>query len=107
VSNPRLEKESGFGIVKVKALLSELERNGYIKRVQEMSRNLKSKRHIQCLRHVSPVVQNPSNRPGGTVFGTTEKRPLSLPSQSHPSPIQEQEKSSLPLPDQKLPERLM
>jgi hypothetical protein len=28
VSNPRLERETGYGIVKVKALLSELETNG-------------------------------------------------------------------------------
>lgn len=78
VSNPRLEKETGYGIVKVKALLAELELAGYIKRTQERRGNLKSKRFIECLKFLSPAVQIPSDRPGGTVFGTTENQPTIL-----------------------------
>jgi hypothetical protein len=78
VSNRRLERESGYGVVKVKALLSKLEKNGYIKREQKRQGNLKSKRFIHCLKYASPVVQVPSNRPGSTVFGTTENQPTIL-----------------------------
>jgi hypothetical protein len=78
VSNPRLQLETGYGVVKVKALLSELEKNGYIRRNQEMRGNLKSKRYIKCLKYASPVVQIPSNRSGSTVFGTTENQPTIL-----------------------------
>jgi hypothetical protein len=35
------------------------------------------------------------------VFDRSETIPISLPSQSHPSPIQKQEDSSLPLPEAK------
>ena len=78
VSNSRLQRETRYGVVKVKALLSELESNGYIERTQEMRGNLKSKRYIHCLKYASPVVQIPSHRPGSTVFGTTENQPTIL-----------------------------
>lgn len=107
VSNCRLERETGYGVVKVKELLRELESNGYIKRWQELRGNLKSKRFIQCLKYVTPAVQIPSNRPGSTVFGTTENQPTILAKSSHPSPIQKQEESSLPLPEAEKPERIM
>ena len=78
VSNPRLERETGYGVVKVKALLSELETNGYIRRTQEKRGNLKSKRYIHCLKYLSSEVQIPSNRPGSTVSGTIENQPTIL-----------------------------
>jgi hypothetical protein len=78
VSNLRLERETGYGLVKVKTLLSELETNGFIRRTQEMRGNLKSKRHIQCLKYASPMVQIPSDRPGSTVYGTAENQPAIL-----------------------------
>ena len=107
VSNPRLERETSYGVVKVKELLKELESNGYIKRWQELRGNLKSKRYIQCLKYTSPVVQIPSNRPGSTVFRATENQPTILAKSSHPSPIQKKEESSLPLPEAEKPERIM
>jgi hypothetical protein len=95
VSNFRLERETGYGVVKVKALLSELETNGYIKREQKIRGNLKSKRYIQCLRYAFPVVQIPSNRPGSTVFGTTENQPTIL-AKSKSSVTQSKEKQLRP-----------
>jgi hypothetical protein len=91
VSNRRLEREAGYGLVKVKELLKELESNGYIKRTQQKRGNLKSKRYIQCLMYASPVVQIPSNRPGSTVFGTTENQPTILTNQSHHHQTKEKE----------------
>lgn len=105
VSNRRLERETGFGVVKVKQLLSELKANGYIKSTQERRGNLKSKRFIQCLKYTSPVVQISSNRPGGTVFGATENQPTIL-TESKSSVTQSKEKDlhpSLTVPE--LPER--
>jgi hypothetical protein len=66
VSNPRLQLETGHGIVKVKALLVELEKAGYIERRREFLGNLKSKRHIRRLKYIcSPIVQIPSSRADG------------------------------------------
>lgn len=105
VSNSRLQRETGYGVVKVKALLSELKSSGYITRTQELRGNLKSKRHIQCLKYASPVVQIPSNRPGGTVFGTTENQPtIRTKSKSSVTKSKEEElRPSLTVPE--LPER--
>jgi hypothetical protein len=95
VSNLRLQRETGYGLVKVKSLLSELEINGFIKRRQEMRGNLKSKRHIQCLRYASPVVQIPSDRPGSTAFGTAENQPTIL-TESKSSVTKSKERESRP-----------
>jgi hypothetical protein len=101
VSNPRLEGETGYGVVKVKALLSELETNGYIKRWQELRGNLKSNRYIQCLRYASPVVQIPSNRPGSTVSGTTANQPtiFTKSKSSVTKPKEEELRPSLTVPE--------
>jgi len=74
VSNARLQLETGYGICKIKILLKELKTGGFIGRDQELRRNLKSKRHIWCLKYVVSVVRKSSDRPGGMVFWHDRKR---------------------------------
>lgn len=107
VTNLRLQLETRHGVVKIKNLLSELERAGFIKRWQEPHGNLKAKRHIRCLKYIdSPVVQIPSHRPGGIVFGPTENQPtIRTPVKSSVTP-EKQEESSFPHTQEK-PERIM
>jgi hypothetical protein len=52
VSNLRLQQETGLGREKIKSLLRELERAGFIERTRELRCNLKSKRHIRCKKYV-------------------------------------------------------
>ena len=100
VSNRRLEREAGYGLVKVKELLKELESNGYIKRTQQKRGNLKSKRYIQCLMYASPVVQFRPTDPVVQFSVRPRISPLSLPSQSHPSPNLKKKNYVLALPFQ-------
>ena len=100
VSNARLERESGYGRDKVKAVIMELEASGFIERKRLYVGNLKSQRTLRCLKFVS-MDGNSVNRLDGRVFGQPKISPISLPSQSHPSPIPKQEDSSLPLPEPK------
>jgi|SRR5215470_1370368 len=95
VGNSRLERESGYGQKKVKALLVELEIAGYIERKRLFAGNLKSKRILRCLKFLS-IGQKPPGRLDGAVFDGSKITPISLPSHGHPSPIQKKEKSSLP-----------
>lgn len=106
VGNPRLERESGYGRDKVKALLVELETAKFIERKRLYFGNLKSTRVLRCLKFLS-MDGFSVNRLDGRVFGQPKISPISEPSHSHPSPIQQKEKSSLPLPEQELPERIM
>ena len=99
VSNLRLQRESGFGAVKVKGLLAELQAAKFIERSHRYVCNLRSKRTIRCLKFVS-TVQIPNSRPEGMVFDQPKTIPISLPSHSHPSPILKKEKSSEPFPAQ-------
>jgi len=104
VGNSRLERESGYGRDKVKGLLMELESAGFIERRRLFVGNLKSKRLLRCLKFIS-IDGFSVSRPDGLVSGRPKISPISLPSHSHPSPIQKKEKSSLPL--QELSERVV
>lgn len=106
VSNARLERESGYGRDKVKSLIKELETAGLIERKRRYVGNLKSKRILRCLKFVS-MDGNSGHRLDGRVFGQPKSSPISLPSHSQSVPIQKKEKSSLPLPDENLSERIM
>ena len=106
VGNSRLERESGYGRDKVKGLLLELENSGFIERERLFVGNLKSKRILRCLKFTS-IDGFSVHRADGLVFGQPKIRPISLPSHSHPSPIQKKEKSSLPLPEQEPSERIV
>jgi hypothetical protein len=106
VSNDRLERESGYGRDKVKAVILELEATGFIERKRLYVGNLKSKRILRCLKFVSTDGFSVS-RLDGRVFGQPKISPISLPSHSHPSPIQKKEESSLPLPEPEKLERIM
>lgn len=106
VGNARLERESGYGQKKIKALLAELEKAEFVKRKRLFVGNLKSKRILRCLRFLS-TGQNLPGRPDGAFFDWSKNAPISLPSLSQSVPIQKQEKSSLPLPDQEGPEGIM
>ena len=107
VSNLRLQRESGFGAVKVKGLLAELQAAKFIERSHRYVCNLRSKRTIRCLKFVS-TVQIPNSRPEGMVFDQPKTIPISLPSHSHPSPIQKKEESSEPFPvEVEKPQRVM
>lgn len=107
VSNHRLQLETGHGIVKVKALLVELEKAGYIERRREVRGNLKAKRHIHCLKYVrAPIVQIPSGRADGMDSVRIENDATILtPVKSSVTP-KEQEESSFPQRVQKT-ERIM
>jgi hypothetical protein len=106
VSNVRLHLETGYGVCKIKRLLKELEKGEFIERDQELRGNLKSKRHIRCLKHVVSVVWKSSYRPGGTVSGLTENdTTIRIPVKSSVTP-KEQEESSFPH-SQEIPERIM
>ena len=106
VSNLRLQLETGYGICKIKKLLKELEKGEFIERDQELRDNLKSKRHIRCLKHVASVVWKSSHRPGGMVSGATENDATILtPVKSSVTP-KEQEESSFPQREQES-ERIM
>lgn len=98
VSNLRLQRESGFGAVKIKCLLAQLEAGKYIERSHRYVRNLRSQRIIRCLKF-SSTVQIPSSRLDGMVFDRPKTIPISLPSHSHPSPIPKKEESSEPFPE--------
>ena len=106
VGNARLERESDYGRDKVKRLLSELEASGFIERTRLYVGNLKSKRIMLCLAFLSTDGFS-VNRPDGRVFGQPKISPISVPSHSHPSPIPKKEESSLPLPGQETPGRIM
>jgi hypothetical protein len=106
VGNLRLECESGYGRDKVKSLLAELESNKFIERKRLYAGNLKSKRILRCLKFLSMEGKSVNRSMDG--FSVIPKiSPISLPSHSHPSPIQKKEKSSLPLPEAEAPERIM
>jgi hypothetical protein len=76
VSNTRLQLETGWCVRKIKDLLGELEQAGFIKRWQQMRGNLRSRRHIRCVKYVTSAVQKMHLRPGGAFFGRTEKVPI-------------------------------
>jgi hypothetical protein len=52
VTNGRLQLDTGHGLRKIKTLLNELQRGGFISRRGEYRRNLKAKRYIRCLKYV-------------------------------------------------------
>src|SRR5262249_52970998 len=106
VGNTRLEREAGYGQKKVCGLLAELEKAGFIERNRLFVGNLKSKRILRCVKFLS-IAQFSPGRPDAAVFDASKITPISLPSHSHPSPIQKKEESSLPLPAQKAFERIM
>jgi hypothetical protein len=110
VGNDRLERESGYARDKVKALISELEANGFIERKRLYVGNLKSKRILRCLKFLS-IDGISAHRADGRVFGQPKISPISLPSHSHPSPIQKPLDSSEPFPEPETsdpnPERIM
>ena len=107
VSNSRLEIETGHGIVKVKALLVELEKAGYIQRRREFRGNLKAKRHIRCLKYVcAPTVQIPSGRTDGMDSVRIENDTTIFTSVKSSVTPKEQEESSFPQRAPK-PERIM
>lgn len=107
VGNPRLERESGLGRDKVKALLRELESAGFISRRRYIRKNLRAERYIRCLKYVSPTNVKSANRPDGLVFGTHENAPNILtPVKSSVTP-EEKQKSSLPNASGQIPERIM
>ena len=92
---------------RLRDLLVELETAGLIERKRLYAGNLKSKRILRCLKYVS-MDGFSAHRPDGRVFGQPKISPISLPSQSHPSPIQKKEESSLPLPGEpETSERIM
>ena len=97
VSNARLERESGYGRDKVKALILQLEASGFIERKRLYVGNLKSQRILRCLKFVS-MDGNSVNRLDRRVSGQPKVSPISLPSHSHPSPIPKKEESSEPFP---------
>ena len=69
-----------MGNGKIKCLLVELERAGFIERRRELRKNLKAERHIHCLKYaVSSMGRNPTDRLDGSVFDTHENRPVSIP----------------------------
>lgn len=80
VSNQRLQLITRWGRDKIKRLLAELERAHFIKRQRELSKNLKAKRHITCLKYAISSSDGLKTSPSvdGLVFGTTEKAPVSL-----------------------------
>jgi helix-turn-helix protein len=107
VSNPRLQLETGHGIVKVKALLVELEKARYIERRREFRGNLKAKRHIRCLKYISaPMVQIPSSRADGIDSVRIENDATIFTSVKSSVTPEEQEDSSFPHRAQK-PVRIM
>ncbi|SRR5258708_15288416 len=107
VGNDRLERESGYGRDKVKNLLVELESNGFVERKRLYVGNLKSDRILRCLKFLS-IDGLSVSRLDGRVFGQPKINPISLPSHSHPSPIQKKEESSEPFPaDAEKPQRVM
>jgi hypothetical protein len=107
VGNVRLERESGYGRDKVKSLLAELERNKFIERKRLYAGNLKSKRILSCLRFLS-IDGFSVNRSMDVLSVAPKISPISLPSQSHPSPIPKQEGLSEPFPsDAEKPQRVM
>jgi hypothetical protein len=107
VGNARLERELGCGRDKVKSLLAELEATGFVKRNRLYAGNLKSKRLLRCLKFVSTDAFSVP-RLDGPVFGRPTISPISLPSQSHPSPMRRKEEPSLPLPaEAEIPGRIM
>lgn len=93
VGNARLERESGYGRDKVKSLLVELETSKFIERKRLYVANIKSKRILRCLKFVS-MDGFSVHRPDGRVFSQPKISPISLPSHSHPSPIQKPSESS-------------
>jgi hypothetical protein len=97
VSNGRLQVETRHGIVKIKALLTELEKAGFIARRREFRGNLKGKRHIRCLKYIcAPRVQIPSGRAYGMDSVRIENDATILtPVKSSVTP-KEQEESSFP-----------
>jgi hypothetical protein len=107
VSNWKLQLETGYGVVKIKKLLLELERAGFIERRREIRGNLKAKRHIRCLKYiVSPTVQIPSYRPDGMDSVCIESdTTIRTPVKSSVTP-QEQEESTFP-DTRENPERIM
>lgn len=97
VGNVRLERESGYGRDKVKALIAELEASGFIKRKWLYAGNLKSKRILRCLKFLSTDGFSVS-RPDGRVFSRPKISPLSLPSHSSEPSQSHKSNSSEPLP---------
>jgi len=106
VGNARLERESGYGRDKVKALISELEAKGFIERKRLYVGNLKSKRILRCLKFVSMDGFSVS-RPDGRVFGQPKISPMSEPSHSSEPSQSHTSNPSLPLPKPEKPERIM
>ena len=107
VGNLRLQRESGFGAVKVKGLLAELEAAKYIERHYRYAGNLRSERTIRCLKFTS-TVQISYSRPDGMVSDRPKTIPISLPSHSSEPSQSHKSNSSEPLPaPETLPERIM
>lgn len=97
VGNQRLQLETGHGIVKVKALLVELEKSGYIERRREFRGNLRAKRHIRCLKYIcAPTVQIPSGRADGMDSVRIENDASIFTSVKSSVTPEEQEDSSFP-----------
>lgn len=108
VSNARLEKETGLGRDKVKALLRELESAGFISRRRQVRGNLKAERHIRCLKYICSMDGKSAHRLDGRVFGTHEKTPtIFTPVKSSVTPEKKEEsKSSFPYTPDQMPERI-
>jgi len=97
VSDPRLQLETGHGIVKVKTLLVELEKAGYIVRRRDFRGNLKAKRHIRCLKYIcAPRVQIPSGRADGMDSVRIENHATIFTSVKSSVTPEQQEVSSFP-----------
>jgi hypothetical protein len=114
VSNARLQLETGHGLRKIKTLLNEIQRGGFITRRREYHRNLKAKRYIRCLKYVvseqkaadSPMAPILHHRLDGSVFDRSRNDPVSLPLVKSSVTPEEQEDSSFPHRASK-PERIM
>jgi hypothetical protein len=65
-----LQIETGLGRDKVKELLSELEKAGYISRHRKHRKNLKAERYIGCLKYVCSTDGKSDHRPDRRVSGT-------------------------------------
>jgi Helix-turn-helix domain len=106
VSNERLQIETGFGRDKVKELLRELAKAGFISRRRRLRKNLKAERYIRCLKHVCSTDGKSAYRRDGRVFGTHENQTSILtPVKSSVTP-EKQEESSFPHAGE-IPERIM
>ena len=106
VGNERLQAETGFGRDKIKELLRELVKAGFISRRRRLRKNLKAERYIRCLRYVCSTDEKSAYRRDGLVVGTHEiQTSILTPVKSSVTP-EIRERSSLP-PAGEIPERIM